>query len=1300
MCSSSNIQAIYQTENTVTTCINAHKNPVFLTRVVNCLTMNLSTVFICVAFLTVSVATEHTCILVRPENSNSSVCDHYHDTLANASCHDGCDTLVNIVRNSSQYLASDSIDLFFLPGEHLLKHDSSFQVANKKCLSLLGIEQTDDAPTIQCDGNTGLVLENIGVVSLEHLIINECGSYLDNVTRAALIVNSIESFTMVNVTVQKSRGYGLSMCQYGEESTISNCTFQYNSGAESYAGGNAYFSFPCHSLERNSRLTVHSTEFLYGSYGYHNHQPPMASGLLICMCSGVTIDIDDTTFEGNHAVTKNIIDEFLGSGGNLAILLDETTNLKNFNSSVVIENTRFINGTGGFGGGLLFNSSSLKLSTLNVSNCVFEKNYAVFDGGAVYCHISHRNTNCTIDRLVTVTQIKFINSSFLQNVINFTQDAGVGIAISIVNVYRSRMLSRVRSQATAHIYNCEFTNNSVLRNKDGEFSSTDSVFLVSEQSGETLIADSLFADNNASAISAILSHMTFSGTVEIRNNTSEMGAGITLCEGSYIIVYPNTKIHIHNNNARLHGGGIYVESICSQSQPLCFFQLDSNGMDSLTDEEIVNSSHIYLHYNTAPIGSQLYGGNIDYCYSSFGSTANFNKLFTVGSSQSDFSRIASAPQRVCFCNDKQEHKCSQMNKTLKQIYSGQRISVNITIVGQRHGRVLGNVNMSSRYNDSFQHYKVVKYVTKCVPVKVHVYSLKKEEILLLFADSDSHNTLIQGSTAVSVLVPIKKCPLGFITTERNTGCHCSSVLDDNNVKCLINKRASIERRAPAWIGYHFANKSKITGTVDGVIYHSNCPQDYCSSNTKIIHTTSATFDEDSQCDYNRSGLLCGRCQSKLSIALGSSVCKDCSGYTWPYALLLTLAIAAGGIVLVIVLFVCNFTVTEGTMSGLIFYVNIFAVVSPTLLTNTDFHFATKLVVVFLSWLNLDIGIELCFYHSLDQYAKMWSYFIFPAYLWTVSGLIVLLCKRFTWAARLAGKNAVPVLATILLLSYVRISQGVIYALSYTTVYYPAPNGSTRPVRVWSMDATVTYLSGKHIPLFIAGVLFGTLSVIYMAAVLFIRPLQKASHFKCFQWVNRLMPLIDAYSCPHIIEQRKQFWNGLLLLTRGILCAITTLHENDNPMFTLASIIISCSVLCVLSWSFGGVYKKWYLNFLCSSFLLNLIIVSTTTLYFHKKSPGKKDAPYKSIALYSNTSVFIAMIMFVGITMLHSYKLVTRLELTGKFSRFIHRRLLMRPPSGYQRLPDVVASDEDVTRTTSSVNKVDYREPQLADFDTK
>ena len=75
---------------------------------------------------------------------------------------------------------------------------------------------------------------------------------------------------------------------------------------------------------------------------------------------------------------------------------------------------------------------------------------------------------------------------------------------------------------------------------------------------------------------------------------------------------------------------------------------------------------------------------------------------------------------------------------------------------------------------------------------------------------------------------------------------------------------------------------------------------------------------DIQCEYNRSGLLCGCCKEGYSLVLGTHQCRKCTnsylGLLIPFALM--------GVVLVFLLLVCKLTVATGTLSGLVFYANI------------------------------------------------------------------------------------------------------------------------------------------------------------------------------------------------------------------------------------------------------------------------------------------------------------------------------------------------------------------------------------------
>ena len=102
----------------------------------------------------------------------------------------------------------------------------------------------------------------------------------------------------------------------------------------------------------------------------------------------------------------------------------------------------------------------------------------------------------------------------------------------------------------------------------------------------------------------------------------------------------------------------------------------------------------------------------------------------------------------------------------------------------------------------------------------------------------------------------------------------------------------------------------------GYIHHRYGPLDCCTSESKHINMHSP----DKQCNYNRSGLLCGKCKENLSVVLGSSQCKQCSNN---YLALLSPFVLAG-VLLVILLLLLHLTVLAGTLHGLIFYTNLVA----------------------------------------------------------------------------------------------------------------------------------------------------------------------------------------------------------------------------------------------------------------------------------------------------------------------------------------------------------------------------------------
>ena len=92
--------------------------------------------------------------------------------------------------------------------------------------------------------------------------------------------------------------------------------------------------------------------------------------------------------------------------------------------------------------------------------------------------------------------------------------------------------------------------------------------------------------------------------------------------------------------------------------------------------------------------------------------------------------------------------------------------------------------------------------------------------------------------------------------------------------------------------------------------------------------------------------------------------------------------------------------------------------------------------VYKSLLNLDLGIETCFFEGLDIYIYTWFQYLFPLYLWVLIGLIILLCRHSSTFSRMFGSNPVAVLSTLVLLSYTKILRTIIASLSFTSLEYP------------------------------------------------------------------------------------------------------------------------------------------------------------------------------------------------------------------------------------------------------------------------
>ena len=274
------------------------------------------------------------------------------------------------------------------------------------------------------------------------------------------------------------------------------------------------------------------------------------------------------------------------------------------------------------------------------------------------------------------------------------------------------------------------------------------------------------------------------------------------------------------------------------------------------------------------------------------------------------------------------------------------------------------------------------------------------------------------------------CPVGFQPLDSDTkcGCDCDSKLSPHITDCNSTTESLVRVNTNSWITH--VNDTDLPGYV----IHPNCPFDYCQPPTENVSMNlNLPNGADAQCAYNRSGVLCGACQEHLSLSLGSSHCLPCHSH-WPAVLvIILLAAIIAGILLVTALLALNMTVAVGLINGFIFYANIVAANSAIFFPSSEPSFPT----VFVAWLNLDIGIDVCFFDGLDAYTKTWLQLAFPVYIISLVIIIITVSKYSPRFAGLIGKrDSIATLATLILLSYAKLLSVTITASSFIVFDYP------------------------------------------------------------------------------------------------------------------------------------------------------------------------------------------------------------------------------------------------------------------------
>ena len=603
------------------------------------------------------------------------------------------------------------------------------------------------------------------------------------------------------------------------------------------------------------------------------------------------------------------------------------------------------------------------------------------------------------------------------------------------------------------------------------------------------------------------------------NDIHENDGGLYMTSDSLILMANASVLNVSHNSAEF-GGGIHISykgrNIASYEDFLhcyvykttcrgwCFFQLiDQNGHLLMQDE--LNTFHTNLHLNSnhaSVDGHEIFNGHLYNCslMTEDGVVgASMDVLLKVlPSSVLADDALDSLPHYICLCNTGNPQNTKLWNCQQNLIftkYPGDEPSILVTIMKDFRQPSIRPVVVKNGETES----EVVIYNT-CTKVYTFQYNEPGEQHSLQLQTKARGHDLGYALTRY-IFITERDCPLGMLRI--NNSCTCNSVLTHHGFECSGHWYKSTRDRN--WIGM---DKGRL---VIGV----RCRLQLCNSSVLANGIPSVNISQCSS-EFGREGLLCTRCPENQQSEYYSRDCRECP-YEW-IALLLILFI--GGLLVVVVLFLFNLTIMQGTINGFILYNFMMIHIWSTFFA----QYTWKPLLFVFRLLNLSFGQGLCFF---NEFSKALLHFAFPFYLLILVATIIICahnCNLRIFRITFIARRAVPVLTTLMIMTFASLLEAILFALQHNIIY-DAITGEKQ--LVYFFDSTLLYFRGKH-------VVVGSIAII--CAVVYLLPLISVTLFgdllrRCTRsiWLSHFIDVFHgAYRYPF------GFWLGVRLLARVVL----------------------------------------------------------------------------------------------------------------------------------------------------------------------
>lgn len=1149
---------------------------------------------------------------------------------------------VETLNNVLWTLSSDSI-LYLEEGEHCIRNFTL--VRHLKNVTITG--NGESSTLVKCTQGNGLAFFNVSDLTIEGISILHCGLDRDSIenftnhvkhtidyffrisgspdNHIALACANCTNFKLWAVVIANTSGLGFLGINLVGDSVIQNASFTGNvpEGCfhvatddvlqEEKTGGGALIIYHDYvDMQRNDSTTllVENTTFYNNSY---------------CGVQGV------------YEIYSHYSEEFslkhflLGGGGGLSVVLTQI----HYRVNVLVENSIFMNNTAQYGGGanveiftavfdshVMFRNCSFIKNGLD-DNLVLSLDYTTFGSGLGFISdILQPTFNRSVD---TVPRFRQVPCTLVISESKFTENRAFGGgAILIISLYAPLLGGTL--QKRLHIESSHFERNyGVL---GGAVYALEWKQSVAQRGLDVIFHDVTFDGNivysigdvsapvqNSAVIELLTLNVTFSGdsfimnsdgtgvrsmsgivslmdNITFSNNSGSYGGALRLESGALLLLRKNARVQFYNNAGAVYGGAVYtsktatIPSLSEIGCPiyfgtlnlLCFSTVHSNCTD-ITEYDV----EVHFAENLAPLGSVLYGTTLESCpwakhlrrtYApnsnltlfelfdrSLWESDNFSSPFYFDKSPNNTVEVSTGTGKII------------INESHISGMPGETITLTIQTLDDFNRSVptllttLPSLDAKSHHISTLigrSHYFLLQ-------PSVDPTNLGMEANITVFGNEniDSVNVSLFSLISITqseIVISVTNCSEGFTYINSSHSCECSKQVNykRSRINCN-NKDFTLTVPEDVWVG---------PGPNGELIVHA-CYFDYCLSGKRTIKPPD--FDKQCQDDYNRGGIACGQCLEGYSIVFGSNRCLKCSNNY----LSMIIVFALLGIGLVSAISFLQITISEGYLNGMLFYVDILTLYLPFL---TESGSNIVHIFFFVSLLNLNLGIECCFYDGMKAIARTGLNLVFPLYLFLLMLIIVGIAKRSNrfsnWFTR-NGFSAVKVFVTLILMSYSSLLETCIEILGFAQI-----TTTSGTYIQWRVDSNQGYFRGYHI-------LLGLVAIVLL---IFLLPLPflllfEGKLFK-FHIFHRYKPLYDAVWAP--FKPKFRFWVGLRLILRGLPFIFAYFFAHPLNILLLATFLVS------LLWTQGMLrpFRGFARNAFDTFFISDLLIITLGALYFY------------------------------------------------------------------------------------------------------